>query len=209
MKYNYQKDFFEEIHVHFFIPSVKTTMVICMIYCIEDDTNIRDLILKISATAEKQINKEEFYNDLVTKYFDVNKITETINNSYLANMEIAKKIINIYPKNIVNSGWSEKPYIKRIQVPSFLGKTIPLNNKEQCSLFLGIAFVNNKPIFAVWNPFTYVFHKTNRSCYVNVESLDICYHNGLYKTIDSKKEIILCDKDNFGQLLEIYFEENC
>jgi len=121
----------------------------------------------------------------------------------------AKKIINIYPKNIVNSGWSEKPYIKRIQVPSFLGKTIPLNNKEQCSLFLGIAFVNNKPIFAVWNPFTYVFHKTNRSCYVNVESLDICYHNGLYKTIDSKKEIILCDKDNFGQLLEIYFEENC
>ena len=116
--------------------------------------------------------------------------------------------LHILPKNIVNSGWAEKPYIKRIQVMSFLGKNIPLNTKENSSLFLGIAFVNNEPIFAVWNPFAYVYHKTNRSCYVNVDSLALCSREGFIKTVDSKQVVLLCDKNHFGDLISYYHEEN-
>lgn len=116
--------------------------------------------------------------------------------------------LRILSKNIVNSGWSEKPYIKRIQVPSFLGKEIPLNTMQNSSMFLGIAFVNNEPIIAVWNPFSYVFHKTNRSCYVNVKSLVLGFHESFIKTIDSKQIVLVCDKGHFGDLVKYYHEDN-
>ena len=119
-----------------------------------------------------------------------------------------KLSLHILPKNIVNSGWNDKPYIKRIQVMSFLDKRIPLNTKDNSSMFLGVAFVNNEPIFAVWNPFSYVFHKTNRSCYVEVESLALSSHQGFIKTIDSKQIVLLCDKEHFGDLIKYYNEEN-
>lgn len=115
-------------------------------------------------------------------------------------------ILNLYLKNVVNSGWSDKPFIKRIQVPSFLGKTIPANSKNSISLFLGIAFVCDEPVFVVWNPFSFVYHKTNRSCYVTVQTLAETYQAGLLKTIDSKKEIVGCDKNNFKRLLDICCE---
>lgn len=116
--------------------------------------------------------------------------------------------LHILPKNVVNSGWSEKPYIKRIQVMSFLGKEIPLNTRENSSMFLGIAFVNNEPVISVWNPFSYVFHKTNRSCYVEVESLVLGSHEGFIKTIDSKQIVLVCDKYHFGDLIKFYHEDN-
>lgn len=114
----------------------------------------------------------------------------------------------ILPKNIVNSGWNDKPYIKRIQVMSFLDKNIPFNTKDNSSMFLGIGFVNNEPVAAVWNPFSYVYHKTNRSCYVDAESLSLCFHEGFIKTVDSKQVVLLCDKEHFGDLIYFYREEN-
>lgn len=116
--------------------------------------------------------------------------------------------LHILPKNIVNSGWAEKPYIKRIQVMSFFGKNIPMNTNENSSIFLGVAFVNSQPIFAVWNPFSYVYHKTNRSCYVNVNSLALCFREGFIKTVDSKQTVLLCDKHHLGELITYYREEN-
>lgn len=116
--------------------------------------------------------------------------------------------LHILPKNIVNSGWSDKPYIKRIQVMSFLGKNIPMNTRESVSMFLGIAFANEQPIFAVWNPFSYVYHKTNRSCYVNINSISLCFEEGFIKSIDSKQVVLLTDKSHFGDLINYYCEEN-
>lgn len=169
---------------------------------------MNDIIDNSSLDMKQRIDLiKEFFMNANIQVSSVSKEDEYFY-TFKVRIDSIDKLFYIYPKNIVNSGWSEKPFIKRIQVPSFFGKNIPINNKSQCSMFLGIAFVNNQPIFAVWNPFSYVFHKTNRSCYVNVESLDICYHNCFHKTIDSKKEIWLCDKNNMGKLLEMYAEEN-
>lgn len=116
--------------------------------------------------------------------------------------------LNILTKNVVNSGWVEKPYIKRIQVTSFIGKQIEKNTDGSCSLFLGIAFANSKPIFIVWNPFLFVFHKTNRSCYVNVESIARCFHLGFLKTNDARKDVYLCDSKHFSELIERFIDDN-
>lgn len=121
----------------------------------------------------------------------------------------AKKItLHFLLKNIVNSGWSDKPDIKRIQVKALTAESVPVNNHSTCSLFAGFAFVNGEPIMAVWNPFMYVFHKTNRSCYINVHSLALCARDGFLKTLDSNQEVLLCNKENLLNLLKTYVERN-
>ena len=153
--------------------------------------------------------------DLVKSFLmesDIELISETeMPNSFhgFSVRIIGKELkLSILTKNIVNSGWVEKPYIKRIQVTSFIGKQIEKNVDGSCSLFLGIAFANSKPIFIVWNPFLFVFHKTNRSCYVNVESIARCYHLGFLKTNDAKKEVYLCDSKHFCDLIKKFVEDN-
>ena len=125
---------------------------------------------------------------------------------FLINYHCRRFSLNLFIKNIANSGWADKPYIKRIQVPSLLGKTIPKKGNDSISLFLGIAFVSGDPIFVAWNPFSYVYHKTNRSCYVLVQSLANAFQCGLFKTVDCKKEVVLCTQSNFGRLIEICLE---
>ena len=116
--------------------------------------------------------------------------------------------LNILIKNIVNSGWIEKPYIKRIQIKSLLNVEVPKNTNESCTMLVGVALVNSKPILVVWNPFMYTYHNTNRSCYVNVESLAKCWRDGFLKTIDAKQNILLSDEENFGVLIKRYIDDN-
>ena len=109
-------------------------------------------------------------------------------------------------KNIVNSGWSNKPYIKRIQIMSLANVDVPHNSGNTYSILLGIGIVNGQPIVCVWNPFLFVFHKSNRSCYVLVKSLALCHHVGFYSTNDSGNDLLLSDKNNFGKLIFEYID---
>ena len=116
--------------------------------------------------------------------------------------------LNILPKNIVNSGWSDKPLIKRIQVQSFKMEEIDINKSDLCSMFVGFAYANESPIFVVWNPFMFVYHKTVRSCYVDVELIARCQHEGFVKTTSSKQKVLLSDVEHFGEMILKYVEDN-
>lgn len=132
------------------------------------------------------------------------------NSFYQFNIAIAGKplSLNILPKNIVNSGWSDKPLIKRIQVQSFTMNEIDFNTSNTCSMFVGFAYANESPVFVVWNPFMFVYHKTVRSCYVDVELIARCRHEGFIKTVSSKQKVLLSDTENFGKMVLKYLEDN-
>lgn len=111
-------------------------------------------------------------------------------------------------KNIVNSGWSDKPMIKRIQVKSFNLNDIEKNTTNTCSIFVGIAYSNEIPVFVAWNPFMYLYHNTVRSCYIDVELLARCQHEGLLKTTSSRQKVILSDPNHFSELITLFLEQN-
>ncbi len=132
------------------------------------------------------------------------------NSFYCFDIKINQKDFKLYLllKNIVNSGWNDKPFIKRIQVKAFTMSDIEKNTTDGCSIFIGIAYANEIPIFVAWNPFMFLYHNTVRSCYIDVELLARCQHEGLIKTVSSKQKVILADPNHFCDLINLYLEEN-
>lgn len=116
--------------------------------------------------------------------------------------------LNVVLKNVTNSGWSEKYYIKRIQVSSIKDEDLPSNSLNTLSMFLGIANLNGLPIFICWNPFLFKFHKTNRSCYINVNHIVQCLDKPFISVIDSKMEVLLCSENGFAELIDHFIEKN-
>lgn len=111
-------------------------------------------------------------------------------------------------KNIVNSGWSDKPMIKRIQVKSFKMNDVEKNTANSCSVFIGIAYANEIPIFVAWNPFMFLYHNTVRSCYIDVELIARCQHEGLIRTTSSRQKVLLSDPNHFSEMISLYLEQN-
>lgn len=122
----------------------------------------------------------------------------------LINAQVFK--LFLYLKNIVNSGWSNKPYIKRIQIKAF--DTIPENKNGKICALVGICNGTNGPIVAFWNPFLYTFHKKNRSGYLLVEQLEEADNNGFLETEYADKKILICSSTSFYKLLTKYVEKN-
>lgn len=128
--------------------------------------------------------------------------------SFTINLDGKKFKLNLLLKNVVNSGWADKPLIKRIQVKAMTQDQIPINTELSCSMFCGFSFVNDEPILSVWNPFMYVFHKTNRSCYVNCNTLALCARDGYIKSVDSNQEVLNCNKNNLKKLILEFINRN-
>ena len=112
----------------------------------------------------------------------------------------------LYLKNIVNSGWSNKPHIKRIQIKAF--NEIPENKEGNLCALVGICNGTNGPIVAFWNPFLYTFHKKNRSGYLLTEHLEEADEYGYLETEYADKKILVCSSTSFSKLLEKYIEKN-
>lgn len=112
----------------------------------------------------------------------------------------------LYLKNIVNSGWSNKPHIKRIQIKAF--GTIPENKDGSICALVGICNGEHGPIVAFWNPFLYTFHKKNRSGYLLVEQLEEADDCGFLETEYADKKILICSHLSFYRLLTRYIEKN-
>lgn len=125
-------------------------------------------------------------------------------------VEFEKRILqlHLYLKNIVDSGWTDKPYIKRIQIKSLSNVSVFGNKENNLSILVGICLLNEKPIICVWNPFMFTFHKSNRSAYVLVEDIVSASIKGIVKTTYAGKNLILCDQSNFKSLLKQYIQDN-
>ena len=112
----------------------------------------------------------------------------------------------LYLKNIVNSGWSNKPHIKRIQIKAF--NEIPENKEGNLCALVGICNGTSGPVVAFWNPFLYTFHKKNRSGYLLTEHLEEADEYGYLETEYADKKILVCSSTSFSKLLEKYIEKN-
>lgn len=104
-------------------------------------------------------------------------------------------------KNIVNSGWSWRPDVKRIQISSLAKCCLKANTASEITFLIGVYFINEKTVFAVWNPACFTFHSTNRSCYVMKDSL-LRASNGefLYKE-DYGQMVFVCLFNQVSKLI--------
>lgn len=117
----------------------------------------------------------------------------------------------IYLKNITGAGWEDKPDIKRVQVTN-IRVASPDNyvstTASQTMLILGYYNYDNNPIMVAWDAYRYVKHKTNRSCYVNIDTLKRAYQTGYLITNNSSQKVWLFDSYHFSKFLEDYIAYN-
>jgi hypothetical protein len=116
--------------------------------------------------------------------------------------------LNVNIRNIASAYLPNKPHIKRRQVGKMHFDTIPINQQKQLSMLLGVGRVNDRYVLACWNPFYFLDHSTNRSCYVLQESLEFANENGLYDGIDCKTPVLVCSENGFEKLIKVYLERN-
>lgn len=133
------------------------------------------------------------------------KNKSTKKNPYIYKIEDVARKINVYfiCKNVTSSGWSDKPGIVRIQIKN-ISEIFIYTNKNETMLISGLCMYKDKIILIVWNAYRYMNHKTNRSCYANVEMLENCYNKGYFFSRDFDQEIWLCDEWHFNLLIRDY-----
>lgn len=153
--------------------------------------------------------------DIIKKYLLLSDIQlldvlNKSNNFVQFDVFINDKIIslNMFLKNISNGGWKEKVDKKRIQVPAKNIRDLEMNTDIFCNMLVGFCIVNNKPLIAVRNPFRYMFHKTNRSCYTNVFDIATSYTKGFYSAKEAQKTVYYSDATHLKTLIEKYIEGN-
>ena len=133
-----------------------------------------------------------------------------LKNFYLISVEINNQLIELYVniRNIGSAYLPNKPYILRRQVGKLSFDDLPPNNKKSLSMLIGIANIDNEILLACWNPFYFIGHSTNRSCYVLENSLDKAKNIGLYVGEDCKTPVLVCSSSHFNEMLNVYIERN-
>lgn len=110
--------------------------------------------------------------------------------------------------NITNSGWSDKPQIRRIQVDRKYLDDLVDTKENELTIICGLVQFKNEPIFCFWNPKRYITHKTRCSCYVNVSSINTAFKEGYYFGHDSGKEIYACNSHNLQRVIIEFIKNN-
>ena len=110
-------------------------------------------------------------------------------------------------RNIGSAYLPKKPYILRRQVGKLSFDDLPSNNKKSLSMLIGVANKDNEILLACWNPFYFIGHSTNCSCYVLENSLDKAKNIGLYVGEDCKTPVLVCSS-HFNEMLNVYIERN-
>lgn len=133
-----------------------------------------------------------------------------LKNFYLLKSVHNNKDISIYinVRNIGSAYLPNKPYIFRRQVGKLSFDDLPLNSENCISILAGITLFKGKLILVCWNPFYFVGHSTNRSCYVLEKSIERAMNFGLYVGEDCKTPVFICDENHFIEMIDIYMERN-
>ncbi len=111
--------------------------------------------------------------------------------------------LNFVLRSLGTGGWKEKPWIYRIQIGALKEGALPMARDGELSLLLGLFYLDGAPALAAWNPFMYVFHKTNRSCYLKEGDIRSLSEDpsGVYVGKETYPAPILCRGDSFGKFL--------
>jgi len=118
--------------------------------------------------------------------------------------------IVLYLKAISNAGWDYKPQCKRVQVSN--GKLINLQmlrkeNSTKINLIIGY-YNYEKPIFAGWKSEEYTRHKTNRSCYIDVDDLINGYNNDFIETLCFGQPVTVFKPNFLTRYIRDYINNN-
>ena len=110
-------------------------------------------------------------------------------------------------RSLGNGGWSDKPWIFRIQVSKIDPNWLPITSKSSISVLLGVAFLHEEPFIIGWNPFNYISHATNRSCYAEKSDILKLLDNPVVK-VKSGNNItcILARATHFKKFVCLYQE---
>lgn len=153
---------------------------------------------------EQLITKSGF---IITNYKD---IYETLDNFHSLTVEKDKKqfelIFNI--RNVSDAYLPNKPEIKRRQVGKLEFDSLPFNQKKRAVMLLGLKVYNGEPVLVCWNPFYFVGHATNRSCYVVESTMEKALQCGFYAGEDCRTRVYACSGSSFEKLLSLFIEEN-
>jgi hypothetical protein len=112
-------------------------------------------------------------------------------------------------KNLCDSGWKDKPWIKRIQVYNLGGVAdgyLKPMTEHNVSLLLGFGVVDSKPVFCAWNCYRYQYHATLRSCYVHDDILSKAQEDGYAYSVDSSQDVWVFTPENFGIFFDNYLK---
>ena len=129
---------------------------------------------------------------------------KNIDNSLYYKCEIDSDIyeLSINIKSLSKSGWADRLDIRRIQVQTI--SNLPVTTNNSCYLLLGFCTYKDEPMCICWNANRYVFHKSNRSCYVDVSSIYKGFQNGYYFGFDHHREVFVSNNKNFDKLIKEY-----
>lgn len=153
---------------------------------------------------EQLISKSGF---LLVNYKDINDKLENFHSLVIEKDKRRFEIIfNI--RNISDAYLPNRPEIKRRQVGKLVFDELPSNQKNRAVMLLGLKIINSEPVLVCWNPFYFVGHATNRSCYVAQSSMEKALQCGLYVGEDCKTRVYACFGSNFNRLLKLFVEEN-
>lgn len=111
-------------------------------------------------------------------------------------------------KNIVNSGWADKPLIKRIQLSKFDSSLLPISTFKETAIIIGYIHILDKDMFIFWSFYRNISHNTNRSCYVTVKSLFKGYLDGFYRPFESGQNVWITDSLNIKKALYDYMKRH-
>lgn len=160
----------------------------------------------------EKLNKQQL-NDIFCEFlkcseFKIQKFDSTKNSSVVFIDDGVRKFeLHYILKNISTGGWKEIKNIYRIQIGTIKDDLV-YTNRIRTHMLCGLVKYDNKFIMVVWNSYLYTNHNTNRSCYINVESIEKCAIRGYCLVKEFDQEIWLCDKEHFGLLIRDYINFN-
>lgn len=159
-----------------------------------------------------KINKKELYNIfenmLLSSNISIKHIDYLKSNIKKYTLLIDDRLfyVTILIKNITDCGWDDRKYLRRIQTtPMYdLEKT----SSNSCFLLCGLAFYAEEPILVIWNAQNYVYHRSNRSCYVDLSSIKKAFDNSFYFGLDSNQYVYACDRYSIKKLIFEFINDN-
>ena len=182
--------------------------------------NINKLHVVETETEDKLYKKKELFKKFeefisqsgftVEKWVKSNAVPYEVIIADKNENQISYRII-LYLKNISDAGWVYKPWMKRVQVDNVrsVSPEYYINTeRNQALLILGYYNYDDNPIMVAWNPYRYVMHFTQRSCYVTIDEMLEGYKKGYHKCFVSNQKVWIFTANNFRIFLNDYIDSN-
>jgi len=173
----------------------------------------RELIVDSESKAYSQKEITAALNEMFTiSGFEIIKITKRKSGVLLMNCLYSQKVYTFIciVRNISNSGWKEKPFIKRIQIQNLrlIDPSLYIDTTDTSTvLILGYYNFDANPLFVMWDFYQYTMHKTQRSCYVNIGTMLKAYSDGIFAATDSKQKVWAFIPTRFKEVIFKYIKE--